>query len=125
MYEGDGFCIILVKGEVICGYYYSIAELVNWMNRELGEYGIRTETFLSAYNAPLLAGEEKIDDRTFVERRTKEPVVQSIFPEIYQELSGDADEMIHFISTRCRNITLQEGDKHLLHDFFCRGSIQL
>jgi hypothetical protein len=118
LYEGEGFSTFLIKGEVICSYYYNIVQLVEWLHETLRPHGLQTETYLSASREPILHGEEKIDDRTFIEKREKVPIVEAIIPEVYRELSSGSDDMIRFIANQFRGKEIGPEDRRLFRDYF-------
>jgi hypothetical protein len=117
VYTGDGFCNILIKGEVLTSDYFAIGNLTEWLISKVGPYKGITATYLGCTSNPLIGGEEKIDDRTFIEQRGRDLFVEHIIPEVYSDLSPRADEIIHFLLDHVRGTALDAPDRSLIGSY--------
>lgn len=117
VYIGDGFCNILLRGEVVPEHFYTIGELTDFLITKLHPHKGFTETYLVAFPDTFIGDQEMIDDRTFIERRGRDPFVEGVIPEVYDTLSSRSDEIIHFLLDKARGNSLTDRDKILLGSY--------
>jgi len=118
IYSGEGFADVLLKGEVIPEQYFAIGQLTRWITNHFRQYEVSTETLLTDSPDQLLARDDVIDDRTFLELRGRDPVVQAIIPDVFRILNRRSDEIFRFLSANADNCAiLTRDERKLVHDY--------
>ena len=119
---GSGFCNILVKAEVRSANYFELADLSQWLRELLRHFAPTLETYVQADPSPLHAGHERIDERTFLELRGQDPLINSVLPEVYDQLTPAADEIIQLLASEDLE-SLNLPSRKLLGDYL-RGYLE-
>ncbi|HEX3683193.1 MAG TPA: hypothetical protein VHU83_11715 [Bryobacteraceae bacterium] len=121
VYQGDGFCTILVEGSIRSEHYFNVGSFLDWLLDNIGAHRATTETYLVANAEPFFAGPEQIDDRTFIERRGRDGFIDEFLPEVNEDLSYRSEDVSHFVRTRVQNVLstshLPRGTRSLIADY--------
>jgi len=117
VYTGDGFCHILIKGEVYPDLYFNIGQLTRWISKHFMQHAVFTSTYLVDSPDHLIGRDDVIDDRTFIELRGRDPVVESIVPEVFTTLNNRSDDIFRFVAEHVKGVILAMEERRLLHDY--------
>jgi hypothetical protein len=88
VFRGEGFCDILIKGEVVGASFFSIGELVDWIYENLSVFKASTETYVVAWPIPVVETPDKISESTFRAIAGKDLFVNIVLPAAYEEYFG-------------------------------------
>lgn len=114
IYQGTGFCHLLLKGEVVHNFF-AIGELIDWILNDLSAFEASTETYVVALPAPLVETPDRISTATLQAIRGKDLFVYNILPELYERYFSHKDE-IEILFKELSKPTVIEARK-LVHDY--------
>lgn len=114
IYQGTGFCHLLLKGEVVHNFF-AIGELIEWILNDLSAFEASTETYVVALPGPLVETPDRISTATFQAIRGKDLFVYNVLPELYEKYFSHKDE-IERVFTELSKPTVIEAKK-LVHDY--------
>jgi hypothetical protein len=114
IYQGNGFCHLLLKGEVGTNYF-AIGELVQWILQSLSTFEASTETYVVALANPLVETPDKISKATFHAIEGKDLLVEKILPELYGVHYHHKDQIERFFNSVSRQTVVDA--RRLVHDY--------